>query len=146
MEMSTRGWNRNMGTHRLVDLDLGAMRISRDASKTVWGGKPGLFKSYGEVSVAWKQQLNKTGNFRMQLDLTQADVAQLFKAMFGSEIDTDTLEQYGFTLSPDLQKKLLGDIKLADLTLGDLAGIAAPKREPAPEEQTPATIKPFRRS
>jgi hypothetical protein len=36
------------------------------------------------------------------------------------------LDHQGFTVSPELQKRLLGQIKLADLTLGDLAGIAAP--------------------
>ncbi len=55
------------------------------------------------------QELHKTGNFRMQIDFTRSDVAKLFKAMFGSELNAETLEEYGFTLSEDLKKKVLGE-------------------------------------
>ena len=146
MEVKVRGWSRDMGTHRLVELDLPEMATSRDPNQTVWSNRPGMFRSYGQISIAWKQGLNKTGNFRMQADFTRGDIAKMFKAMFGSEIDAETLEEYGFTLADDVKKKLLGEIKLADLTLGDLAGIAAPKKETAAEEEpTPATVRLFRR-
>src|SRR5438105_3932494 len=110
MEITMRGWNRNMGTRRITQHDISEMRVSRDANQRIYWDRPGLFKSHGDVSFAWGQKLNKTGNFRVQMDFTPADVAQLFKAMFGSELDAQTLEQYSFTLSPDLKKKVLGEI------------------------------------
>ena len=148
MEITLRGWSRDMGTKTMVSLDLADMRVSRDPQKYVeWRGA-GLFKSFGEVSVAWCQELNKTGTFYTQLNFTRGDAAQIFKAMFGSELNSETVEQYGFTLSDELKKKVLGEIKFADLTIGELAGLAAPKRQEQPEEQevTPATVKSFPRT
>ncbi len=37
-------------------------------------------------------------------------------------------------------------MKVADLTIGDLAGLTSPKKRPeAEEEPTPGTVKPFKR-
>jgi hypothetical protein len=131
-----------MGTRKIADYNLSVMTVSRDPQKIVYFGQSGLFKSYGEVSVAWGQNLRFTGDYRVQVDFTRSDVVKLFKAMFGSVITIDMLEEYGLSVSDDLKKKLLGEIKLADLTIGDLAGLglASNKEEPAAEE-TPATVK-----
>ena len=43
-----------------------------------------------------------------------------------------------------LRKRLLGEIKLADLTIGDLAGIAS-KKEETPAEPETGAVQPFRR-
>lgn len=147
MEIQVRGWGRNMGTRTILDHDLSELAVSRDPAKSVYFGKVGLFKSYGEVSVAWGQKLHFTGDYRVQVNYTCSDVVKLFKATFGSELDVELLEEYGFTVSPELKKKLLGEIKLADLTIGDLAGlgVATNKKQSAPDEDTPATVKPFRR-
>jgi hypothetical protein len=144
MEISMRGWGRNMGTRKIADYDLSEMIVSRDPQKIVHFGQSGLFKSYGEVSVAWGQNLRFTGDYRVQVDFTRSDVVKLFKTMFGSVITIEMLEEYGLTVSPDLKKKVLGEIKLADLTIGDLAGLglASNKEEPAVED-TPATVKPL---
>jgi hypothetical protein len=144
MEISMRGWGRNMGIRKIADYDLSAMTVSRDPRKIVYFGQSGLFKSYGEVSVAWGQNLRFTGDYRVQVDFARSDVVKLFKTMFGSIITIDMLEEYGLSVSDDLKKKLLGEIKLADLTIGDLAGLglATNKEEPA-EENTPATVKPL---
>jgi hypothetical protein len=146
MDITLRGWNRDMGKTLVADHDLAEMRVSRDPNKTIGWDRPGLFKSFGEVSVAWKQKLHKTGNFRMQVNFTRSDAAKIFKAMFGSELDAEVLEQYGFTLSDDVKKKVLGEIKLADLTIGELAGLSVPSKPAQTEtEPTPATVRPFRR-
>lgn len=148
MEISMRGWRRNMGTTKIADHDLSEMTLSKDPQKSVYFGRVGLFKSIGEVSVAWGEKLHFTGDYRIQVDFTRSDVAKLFKSMFGSELDVSLLEEYGFTVSPDLKKKLLGEIKLADLTIGDLAGLglASKQEEPVADEETPGTVKPlFRR-
>ncbi|XIA62884.1 hypothetical protein ACFIOY_26340 [Bradyrhizobium sp. TZ2] len=123
MEISMRGWSRNMGTTKMADYDLSAMTASRDPTKSVHFGQSALFKSYGEVSVAWGQSLRFTGDYRVQIDFSRSDVVKLFKTMFGSVITIDMLEEYGLSISDDLKKKLLGEIKLADLTIGDLAGL-----------------------
>lgn len=148
MEIKARGWNRDMGTWTIADHDLSELTVSKDPHKSVrFGQGAGLFKSYGEVSVAWGQKLHYTGNYRVQVDYTRSDVVKLFKAMFGSEIDVGLLDEFGFTVSPDLKKKLLGEIKFVDLTIGELAGlgVATNKKEPTLEQDTPATVKSFLR-
>lgn len=139
MKLSTRGWGRDMGTRELVDLDLSGMPLNRDPHQTIWSHRPGIFRTDFRVNVAWKQELNKTGNYRMEASFTSGDVARLFRAMFGTEVDADTLERCGLTLSADLKKQVLSEIKLADLTLGDLAGLTGkeekPVEEPAPKPQ-----------
>lgn len=146
MEITVRGWSRNMGARTIADYDLSAMRISNDAQKTVYFDRPGLFKSHGEVSVAWGCGLHLTGDYRVQVSFTRSDVIKLFKAMFGSVLDTTLLDEYGFAITPDLQKRLISQIKLADLTIGDLAGLGSSqeKRE-VKDEEIPATIKSFKR-
>lgn len=89
MEISLRGWGRNMGTRKILECDLSDMETRRDPSKSVYFHKPGLFKSYGEVSVAWGEELHLTGRFRLQADFSRSDVVKMFKAMFGSEITSD---------------------------------------------------------
>jgi|GEM_PF-2836713 len=139
MDIKVRGWNRDMGTSSLIELDLADIKVSPDETRSVGWNRPGLFKSKGfyrsldRVWVAWKQQLNRTGNFRMEVELKPSDVAQLFKAMFGTELDSETLKRCGLSLSPELKKQVLGEIKLSDLTIGDLAGLAS-----APQKETKA--------
>ena len=50
------------------------------------------------------------------------------KASYGRELDVDLLEK-GFTVSEALKKKILSEINLIDLTLGDLIGNATPQTE-----------------
>src|SRR5258708_19321493 len=144
MEITARGWGRNMGDKRIVKVDLEEIAASREPRKLVHFGRPGLFQSFGEASVAWGQSLRFTGDYRMQVDFTYSDVVTLFKAMFGSELDVSLLENHGFTVSPELKKKILSEIKLADLTIGDLAGLGASKEQSEPVKPA-GEIKSFLR-
>ncbi|OPF96106.1 hypothetical protein I8G32_04677 [Rhodopseudomonas palustris] len=141
MDVKVRGWHRDMGTHKIASHDLSDFRISDDAKKNIRWSAPGLFRQYGEVSVAWGQTLKFTGDYRMQIDFTQDDIFKLMKASYGRELDVDLLDK-GFTVSEALKKKILSEIKLTDLTLGDLLGTASPQT--APQQQT-GTVRPFRR-
>jgi hypothetical protein len=78
----------------------------------------------------------------MDLTFTQGDIFKLFKTSYGRELDIDLLDQ-GFTISEDLKKRILSEIKLADLTIGDLAKLGASAAEPETKEQS--VVKPFRR-
>ena len=78
----------------------------------------------------------------MDLTFTQGDIFKLFKASYGRELDIDLLE-HGFTVSEDLKKRILSEIKLADLTIGDLAKLGAGTETPATKEQP--TVTPLRR-
>jgi len=92
---------------KIADYNLSAMTVSRDPQKIVYFGQSSLFKSYGEVSVAWGQNLRFTGDYRVQVDFTRSGVVKLFKAMFGSVITIDMLEEYGLSVSDDLKKETL---------------------------------------
>jgi hypothetical protein len=95
--------------------------------------------------VRWGKELHLTGNYLMKLELTRDDVVQLFKASFGTELDVDLIERHGFTVSNELSRAVLRKVKLADLTLGDLASIAtaSAESEPAAKHTTTAEIKQF---
>lgn len=147
MDIKLRGWGRDMGTDTLVEIPLSEMEVREDENRPATSSQPRLFKEkrslayLQRVYIAWKQQLNRTGNFRMEMMFRPGDVARLFRAMFGSEITSQTLERTGLTISPELKKKLIGEIKLSDLTIGDLAGLAAtPKAEPEPAATPPVRI------
>ncbi len=137
MDIKLRGWNRDMGTHTIASHDLDGFRISDDPKKTINRSSPGLFRSYGEVSVAWQQTLRFTGDYRMQIDFSQDDIIKLMKASYGRELDVDLLDK-GFVVSDALKKKILSEIKWTELTLGDLIG------NPQAAPQT-GTVRPFRR-
>ncbi|WLB55048.1 hypothetical protein AB7008_45980 [Bradyrhizobium sp. 521_C7_N1_3] len=56
------------------------------------------------------------------------------------------LDHHGFTVSDALQKKMIGNIKIADLTLGELAKLSSPVEEVASTpEAAPKGGTPFRR-
>lgn len=145
MKIRARGWNRNMGHKTLGNHALSEMRTSKDPNKGVFFDEPGLFRSFAEVSVAWGQELHLTGKYRVQIDFTRSDIIKLFKAMFGSELDMSLVTEHGFTISDDLQKQILSKMKLADLTIGDLANLGVSAKKDDKAEDVPATIKSFRR-
>ena len=142
MEIKLRGWSRDMGTKTLVDHNLSQFRISDDRNKSIHWTSPGLFARFSEVTVSWGQDLRHQGSYRMDLTFTQGDIFKLFKASYGRELDIDLLE-HGFTVSEDLKKRILSEIKLADLTIGDLAKLGAGTETPATKEQP--TVTPLRR-
>ena len=65
----------------------------------------------------------------------------MFRAGFGSKLTPAILERCGLTLSDELQKSALSNVKVTDPTLGDLAKLVTPAEEPPVE--TPAVV-PFR--
>lgn len=139
MDVTLRGWNRNMGTKTLATADLSEIAPVRDPSEWVQWDGISVFRNYGSIGIHWRQKMSYTGNYRMEVNLSSTDVIHLFKAWNGKELDVDLIDTHGFTVSPELRKRLLGEVKLADLTLGDLAGIASKKEE----EPQAAEVKPF---
>jgi hypothetical protein len=142
MEIKMRGWGRDMGTKTLVTHDLSEFRISNDPNHTIRSNSPGLFARFGAVTVAWKQKLQHQGSYRMDLKFSQADVFKLFKASYGRELDVDLLES-GFKISEALKKRMLSEIKLADLTIGDLAKLGAGASASEPDDAS-AVVRPLR--
>ncbi|MBA2400938.1 MAG: hypothetical protein H0V72_19995 [Bradyrhizobium sp.] len=140
MEVTLRGWHRDMGTKHLTTVDLTTVPPVTDARKSVKFNSVSIFKGFMEVGIHWRQNMSYTGNYRMEVNLSYDDIVHLFKAWNGAELDVNLIDHHGFTVSPELRKRLLGEIKLADLTIGDLAGIASKK-----EEVSTAEIKPFPR-
>jgi|KBSSwiStaDraftv2_1062776.scaffolds.fasta_scaffold104616_2 hypothetical protein len=144
MEVSLRGWNRDMGEKVLTNADLTEIRPVRDTSKTVQWNGTSIFKGFGEIGIHWRQKMSYTGNYRMEVNFSTSEIVHLFKAWNGTVLDVDLIDNHGFTVSDELRKRLLGEIKLADLTIGDLAGIAS-KKENKPEESETGTVQTFRR-
>jgi hypothetical protein len=144
MEITVRGWGRDMGTRSLVSHDLSEFLISNDPYRRIRWGAPGLFANYGTVNISWGQDLKHQGSYLMNVEYSQADIFKLFKASYGSELDVDLLEQ-GFTVSEALKKRMLSEIKMSELTLGDLAKLTGGSAA-APEPKEPeAPVRLFRR-
>jgi hypothetical protein len=141
MDVTVRGWGRDMGTKTVASHDLAQFHISDDSKKNIRWSTPGLFARYGDVTVAWGQTLKYTGDYRMQVQFSESDIMQLFKASYGRELDIDLLKN-GFTVSDALKKRILSEIKLADLTIGDLAKLGAGSSPPEPETRS---VSPLRR-
>jgi len=140
MDVTLRGWNRDMGKKPLTSVYLSDIAPVKDPGKWVnWEGVS-IFKGFGEVGIHWRQKMSYTGNYRMEVNFSTSDIVHLFKAWNGTELDVDLIDHHGFTVSPELRKRLLGEIKLADLAIGDLAGIASKK-----EDEPVAEVKPFLR-
>jgi len=144
MEVSLRGWNRDMGKNTLKNVDLTEIPPLRDTSKTVSWERVSIFKGIGEIGIHWRQKMSYTGNYRMEVNFDTSEIVHLFKAWNGAELDVDLIDDHGFTVSDELRKRLLGEIKLVDLTIGDLAGIAS-KKEDKPKEPETGTLGRFPR-
>jgi hypothetical protein len=87
-----------------------------------------------------------TGNYRLAVKLTHADIRKLFKTAFGSELNVNLLEEHGFTVSEDLKQAVLKTVKFADLTVGQLVSMTAPPSADTSTEDKPAPsaeVKPF---
>ena len=131
MYVTARGWSRNMGDNELGSIDVDELRLNYDQNKRLWFDKPQLFPTRTGVEVHWGQELHLTGKYRMEITFLRSDIVQLFKAAFGSEINATMLDACGLTLSEDVKRQVLGTVKLADLTLGDLAKMTATPARPA---------------
>jgi hypothetical protein len=126
MKVTARGWSRNMGDNIIASCDLTEQIVSRDPTRRInFGNDPAVFRTSDGLSIDWGKPVNFSGKYRWEVELTTAEIIQLFRAKIGSELDVDLLEQHGFTISDDLQKRILSSIKLADLTIGDLAKLSA---------------------
>ena len=144
MKLTARGWSRDMGENTLADYDLREVQARGDPNQRLLRSSPRMFESFGEVAVRWVQRLRYAGEYRMELTFNHSDIVQLFKSAFGSELNVELLEQHGFTVSPELQKRLL--IMLGDLVTARAEEDAAPaKQEKQVEPEVPQVRQfPFR--
>jgi len=147
MKVTVRGWNRDMGEKELGRHSLLFMDVNPDG--TTYRDKPVLYTSAGSITVAWFQELKLTGNYRMEVELTENDIMSLFKQYFGSELKKGLTDRWGLTFSPELVKSILKTVKLSDLTLGDLVAMnTKAEDEKATGTETvdqPANVTPLRR-
>lgn len=149
MKITARGWGRNMGANVLGDIPLSEMRLSKDQNQYLHWNSHALFSQWPNVEVHWTQDLRLTGSYRMEIHFSRDEIVRLLKATMGTELGVDLVEQYGFTVSPELTRAVLSKVKLTDITVGDLVTMssAAPKSEPVVEEKTsePEMRKPLLR-
>jgi hypothetical protein len=135
-----------MGDNVLANVDLTEAAVSRDPNRRVTFDKdPTIFRNGYGVNIDWGKRVNLSGRYRWEVELSTAEIIHLFRMKVGSELDVDLLEEHGFTISEELQKKILSGIKLADLTIGDLAKLGAAAPTPQAEPESAPRISPFRR-
>lgn len=145
MKVTVRGWNRDMGETAIGEMSL--LMTKYNEKGTVRRDTPALYENYRRgITIAWFQELKLTGNYRMEVQLSRDDIVKLFKLAFDGELRSFLINDWKFTLSPELVKEALKTIKLTDLTLGDLMSMNnAPAEEPATAEKLiePSNITPF---
>ena len=110
MQITVRGWGRDMGETTIIEQDLTELKLNKDERRTVYPNRPPeLFRlRWSNVALHWFQKLRLTGNYRMELELSEADVLRLLKASYGTVLGADLIERYGFELSPELEKPRCG--------------------------------------
>jgi hypothetical protein len=127
MKISVRGWGRDMGPTELIEHSLSDLDVSEDGT-TSRNGPPTIYKVWlSAVAVGWHQQLRQTGSYRMDLELSRADIIKLFKATYGDELTPAIVADCRFKMSPEFEKAALGKVKLGELTLAELATLMRPK-------------------
>jgi hypothetical protein len=137
MQITARGWGRDMGTNVIGDIPVSEMRLSKDQNQYLHWNSHALFSTGPYVEVHWTRDIRMTGSYRMEIHFTRADIVRLLTATMGTELDVDLIDQYGFTVSPELTRAILSKVKLTDITVGDLVKMTdgASKTEPAAEEK-----------
>jgi hypothetical protein len=148
MKISARGWSRDMGENVIAEFSLADIAVSQDPQRYVWREKQGIFERFGTTFIAWSQKLRLMGEYRMEIELSSEDVLHLFKSRYGTELGPWHLDYGGFTVSPELAKRLLRTVKLSEVTLGDLAAMhAASPDQPATADKLieRAKVTPFKR-
>ena len=136
MKITVRGWSRDMGTKEVIDLRLAEVSLNNDRQRYIYREKPGIFTEPGRIFIAWFQQLRHMGDYRMEMELSNEDLLRLFKAKFGTELREWLVDDEGFTISAELTKRALRTVKLADVTLADLAAMSATASEEAATAET----------
>lgn len=149
MKITVRGFNRDMGEKEITRESLSTVQWSETGG--ISRNNPAMYRVGGGLEIAWFQRLSFTGNYRMELSLSQYDIMRLFKSMFGTELRSSLLETEGFTMSPEFLKAALRTVKLTDLTLGDLVAMnSGPSDEDTSEatavKKTPAEENADKRS
>ena len=132
MKISVHGWGRNMGTDVLAEINLKDLEISDDMNGAVSRGRPKMFlRLYTDTLVAWCQKLRHMGEYYFAVELSDDDILHLYKSKFGTELTCWELDSGGFTVSPELAKRILSTIKLTDITLGQLMEMNSASKEDA---------------
>jgi hypothetical protein len=129
MRITAHGWGRNMGDTVLADIDLSEKPLNKDERRTLHWTASELFWSRWGPEVHWTQNIRMTGDYRVKVQFSNADVIRLLRASYGTVLGTDLIERHGFTISPELEKAILRKVKLTDLTLGDLIEMNAAEAE-----------------
>src|SRR5262245_29657360 len=124
MKITLRGLRRDMGPTVITDDDIPNLENRYDTELRVYQDqRPTIFMQPGEIALAWHQKLRHMGDYRMEVRLSKSDIFHLFKLTCGYQLTPSLLKELGVTVSPDLKKAILKNIKLSDLTLGELAAM-----------------------
>lgn len=148
MQVSANGWGRNMGEIALGSIDLWEKPLNRDERRWMNYGASELYWSARGPEVHWCQKVKMTGDYRIRIKFSNLDVIRLLRASYGTQLDVDLIEKYGFTVSPELEKAILKKVKLTNLTLGDLVAMSkTDQEEPATADALVSgdNVTPFKR-
>jgi hypothetical protein len=137
MKLSMTGWNRNMGSNRIGNPDLRSATPNRPTIDVMR-----LKKRDSELQMSWfAEHLTLTGNYQVDLSLTEYDVLGLFKAYFGTHLSLADLESNGIHLTNEGLRE-----KIRSMPAGELFDIMGSNNQPGhDEEDSPTAPPPARR-
>jgi hypothetical protein len=103
-----------------------------------------IYRGGRGVVVSWSKDLRLSGSYRMDVEFGPDDIMRLFKIYFGSELQKALIERYGLTFSEEVVASILKNVKLTDVTLGDLLKAMSPEKkdDEAPREEHASEAQP----
>jgi hypothetical protein len=112
MDLSARGWRRNMYRNQLGSVEITSAALLKEDD--VW---PYVKIGEGGVTISWPQpKLSLNGDYRVTVELPKTEVARLFMHLFGDNLAPETLAQYGFKVdAEDFAAEMLLDKPLGDI-------------------------------
>lgn len=109
MRIDATGWSRNAGTTVICNSDITEAKVY-DASQSEEGkwNKPVVSIHNDIVRIIWGTKVRLSGDYRIDIDISNEELCFLMRQAFGEVITEDVLECFGMTISDDVLGKEIG--------------------------------------
>jgi hypothetical protein len=120
VEIAARGWGRNMGSKRFVDINLASLEPTNQSDNWVTMGEHKLHVDENGISVSWGDRLQLTGHYMLKLIVTKDEVLREFKLVFGRHFTREEIKRLGITVegadpTSDEMKQAIYNMRASDL-------------------------------
>ncbi len=97
-----------MGTKEICDEDLTNAPIHGiEEEATVWYEKPAITVYTNRTKISWAGAVRLAGDYRLDITITDEDLAHIIKANFGPKISAEHLDYMGLSIGDDVISEAL---------------------------------------